>query len=80
LSIDTGVIVGSVDPNSPAQKAGLQELDIITHFQNKEVNSAEELVQAIHDSQVDAEVEITLVRGQNEMTVTARLTKSRPPQ
>jgi serine protease Do len=79
LSINTGVIVGSVDPNSPAQKAGLQELDIITHFKNKEVNSAEELVQAIHDSKVDEEVEITFIRGQSEKTTTTRLTKSPPP-
>jgi S1-C subfamily serine protease len=72
-------VVGAVDSGSPAKKAGLQELDIITHFKNKEVNSAEELIQAIHDSQIGEDVEITFIRDQTERIITARLVESLPP-
>ena len=79
MSTSTGVVVGRVEQGSPAQKAGLQEMDIITHFKNKEVTSAEELVQSIHDSEIGEDVEITFIRDQTEQTITAHLMESLPP-
>jgi serine protease Do len=79
LSTDTGVVVGRVEQGSPAQQAGLQELDVITRFNNKEVTSAEALVQDIHNSKIGEDIEITFIRGQTEQTTTALLIESKPP-
>ena len=39
IPVKKGVIVTSVEPRSPAQKAGLQESDIILAIDNKKINS-----------------------------------------
>jgi serine protease Do len=79
LSIDKGAVVVYVKPGSPAAEAGLQQLDVITRFKDKEVTTAEEVINAIHDSQIGEEVKITFVRGNETKTTSARLIQSPPP-
>jgi serine protease Do len=79
LSVDKGAVVVYVRPGSPAAEAGLQQLDVITRFKDKEVTTAEEVINAIHDSQIGEEVKITFVRGNETKTTSARLIQSPPP-
>jgi serine protease Do len=79
LPVNQGVVVAYVKPGSPAAEAGLQELDVITRFNGKEVTTAEELINTIHESQIGAEVTITFVRGNQTKTTTARLLQSPSP-
>jgi serine protease Do len=79
LPVNQGVVVSYVKPGSPAAEAGLQELDVITRFNGKEVTTAEELINTIHESQIGAEVTITFVRGNQTKTTTARLLQSPSP-
>jgi len=79
LPVSKGVVVAYVKPGSPAAKAGLQQLDVIIRFKDKEVTTAEELISAIHDSKVGDEVEITFVRGQDTNTTSAHLIQSPSP-
>lgn len=79
LPVNEGVVVAYVRPGSPAAEAGLQELDVITQFKGKEVTTAEELINAIHDSNIGDEVTITFVRGNDTRTVTVRLIQSPLP-
>ncbi len=79
LSVNKGVVVAYVKAGSPADKAGLRQLDVITHFKDKEVTTADELIDAIHDSKVGEEVKITFVRGTETTTTYARLIQSPPP-
>jgi len=76
LPVDKGVVVAYVRPGSPAAEAGLQELDVITQFKGKDVTTAEELINAIHDSNIGDEVSITFIRGNITKTTTARLIQS----
>jgi S1-C subfamily serine protease len=69
-----------VDPGSPAAEAGLQQFDIIIRFKDKEVTTAEEVINAIHDSKIGEEVKITFVRGNETKTTSARLIQSPPPR
>ena len=78
LSVSKGAVVVYVKPGSPAAEAGLQQLDVITHFKGKEVTTAEEVINAIHDSEIGEEVKITFVRGNETKTTTARLIQSPP--
>jgi serine protease Do len=79
LPVDKGVVVTLVQPGSPAAEAGLQELDVITKFKGKEVTTADELINAIHNSNIGEEVTITFVRGSQTKTTTARLIQSPSP-
>ncbi len=80
LSVSKGVVVAYVKPGSPAAEAGLQQLDVITRFKDKEVTTAEELIDTIHDSKIGEEVKITFVRGNETKTTSARLIQSPPPE
>jgi len=79
LPVSKGVVVAYVRPGSPAAKAGLQQLDVITRFKGKEVTTAEEVITTILDSNVGEEITITLVRGNETKTTSARLVQSPPP-
>ena len=79
LPVNQGVVVAYVKPGSPAAEAGLQELDVITRFNGKEVTTSEELINTIHESQIGEEVTITFVRGNETKTITARLIQSPSP-
>lgn len=76
LPVNKGVVIAYVQSGSPAAQAGLQELDVITKFNGKEVTTAEELINEIHNLNIGDEVAITFVRGNNTQTVTARLIQS----
>jgi len=79
LPVDKGAVITYISPGSPAGEAGLEQLDVIVRFQDKEITTAEELIQAIHSSQVGEEVKITFVRGEETKTTHARLIQSPPP-
>jgi len=79
LSVNQGAVVAYVKPGSPAAQAGLQELDVITKFKGQKITTAEELINAIHESQIGEEVTITFVRGNQTNTTTARLIQSPSP-
>jgi serine protease Do len=63
--VDKGVILTYVEPGGPADKAGLQQYDIITQFNDQDIATAEELRKAIHSSQIGANVKFTYVRDSN---------------
>lgn len=79
LPVDKGVVITHLAPGSPADKAGLEVGDVITHFKGEEITTAGELIQGIHSSRVEEEVEITFVRGSDTVTTHARLIQSPPP-
>jgi serine protease Do len=73
LSVDRGALIDEVVADSPADTAGLKENDIIIRFGDKEITNVCDLVQAIRDSQIGQEIEITFVRGEDTKTTSARL-------
>jgi serine protease Do len=79
LPIDTGVVIAYVSPGSPAAQAGLKEYDVITQFKGKDVTTAEEVINAIHESKIGDEVIVTFVRGNQTTTTSVRLIQSPSP-
>jgi serine protease Do len=79
LSVDKGAVIVEVLPDSPADVAGLRERDVIIRFAGKEINTTDDLLQAIHDCQIGQRVEITFVRGKDTKTTLALLQESPPP-
>jgi len=73
LSVDSGALIVEIVADSPADTAGLMEDDIIIDFGGQEVDDIADLVRAIRASEIDEEVEIVFVRGENTETTSARL-------
>jgi serine protease Do len=66
----------SILPNSPAEKAGLQEKDIITKIDGIEINEKNSLISLISRKPVGEEVTLTIIRDGKEQVVKVRLEAS----
>jgi len=79
LSVNKGALIVEVAADSPAKTAGLKEGDVIIRFEGKEINTKDDLLQAIHDCQIGQRVEITFARDKDTKTTWAQLQESPPP-
>lgn len=70
-----GVLVGYVEPGSPAEKAGIKQRDVITRVNSLVVKSSKELSIAIKKLKPGTKVKLTLWRAMKEMTVVAVLSE-----
>jgi hypothetical protein len=68
LKVNYGAVVNEVVENSPAEKAGFQESDVIIAINGKQIDDVEELVDYIYDSEIGAELSITLMRGDDKIS------------
>jgi len=78
LAVDKGAFITEVALGSPADEAGIEPGDVIVRLDDQEVATAQELVQAIHSSQIGQEVKITFWRGNTKNTTDAILAESPP--
>ena len=67
LRSETGVVVTQVEPDSPADKAGIQTGDIIREVNRKPVKDANDLVEKIDQAKDQNSVLLLVQRGQNNM-------------
>ncbi len=79
LAVDKGAFVVNVAQGSPADKTGLKPNDVIVRFASEEINTVDDLIQAIRSAQVGQTVEITYWRGNSKNTTYATLIESPPP-
>jgi serine protease Do len=68
LDVKNGVLVSGVTDDSPAEKAGLEEGDVITSFGGKDVDSPNELRDAVSAFQPGAEAKVEFVRDGKEQS------------
>ena len=68
-----GAIITSVQPDSPASLAGIQEDDIVLSVDGEPIDGQAGLVAAIRDAAPGQTVEIEILRGVNRLTVKATL-------
>ena len=74
--VEEGVVVYSVEDNSPASKAGLTKGDIITKLANQDVGSLAEFRYELYKHSPNEEIEITFLRDGKEQTAKLTLGKS----
>ena len=79
LAVEKGALVVHVAADSPADKAGLEAGDVITKFKDQEITEVDELIRAIHFSQIGQKVEIIFWRGEAKTITYATLIESPPP-
>lgn len=70
-----GIIVLSVNRNSPAEIAGIEPGDIITEIDGNKVNKIEDFNINIYDMAVGDKVNLKIIRDDKEITKTMTLTK-----
>ncbi|MCL5005210.1 MAG: Do family serine endopeptidase [Acidobacteria bacterium] len=58
-----GVVVDSVEPGSPAERAGLKRGDVILAIDGHPIRSGDELVRIISDRKIGSELQINLLRN-----------------
>jgi putative serine protease PepD len=68
-----GAVVVSVESGSPADKAGIEQGDVIVSYNGKAVNSALNLTTDVQASAVGSTASITLWRGQSKKTISVTL-------
>jgi len=66
---DGGAIVRSVERNSPAEKAGLKEGDVIVQYNKESVMGVQQLTRLIRETPVGRSVEMKVRRNNNEQTL-----------
>jgi serine protease Do len=73
---DSGAVVVNVQPDSPADEAGLRPGDVITRIDGQDVSSAADLVSKVRAHKAGDKVELVWKRGDNEQKATVALTST----
>lgn len=72
---DNGVKILNVEDGSPADKAGLKKDDIITSFNGEKVNSVDELMDQVNNSEDKSTINIKAMRSNSEMNFDVKIPK-----
>ena len=82
----TGVVIRSILPGSPAEKSGLKPGDILTAFNGRPITGARDLVRQLAAATTGSKAEIRIIRAGKEQTLAVTLEeqpagfKMGPPQ
>ena len=69
LPADTGVVVLSVESNSPAQRAGVREGDVIIGFAGKAVAGIDDLHRLLSDAPAGVRTELAILRRTEKLSI-----------
>ncbi|MBP2628714.1 MAG: hypothetical protein H6Q68_3425 [Firmicutes bacterium] len=73
FTTDKGIYIIQIAKNGPAAKAGLKEGDVIIKVAGTEVNSVADLRGAVDAKTVGSKVDVLIIRGGNQQTVSVLL-------
>jgi S1-C subfamily serine protease len=73
ISASEGALVVQVAPGSPAQQAGLRQVDVVTRVDDTSISSSGDLVAAVRRHKPGEKVRVTWRRGDQERTATVAL-------
>jgi S1-C subfamily serine protease len=80
LPDDSGVMIVSVEPGSPAAAAGLRDGDIIVRMGEQPIARIDQLHRLLTEEQVGQPQQLTLLRGRERITATVVPTEAPPPR
>jgi S1-C subfamily serine protease len=72
-SLTGGAVVAGVQPRSPAEAAGIQARDVIVEIAGRAVKDAQSAKRTIGSHRPGESVQLTVVRGQQRLVLTATL-------
>jgi S1-C subfamily serine protease len=62
LPVETGILVVSIEKNSPAERAGLREGDLIVAFNDRPIGSVHDLHKVLVGEQIGVRAKLTVIR------------------
>lgn len=68
VKTETGALVNSVTEDSPAEKAGIKDDDIVVEFNGKRITGSNDLVEAVGDAKPGASVDVVVERKDGKQT------------
>ena len=77
---DRGAIVRRVEPNSPAEKAGLRDGDVIVEFNKEQVIGVQQLTRLVRETPVGRTVDIKVRRDNRDEILKVTAERSSPFQ
>ena len=77
LPVDSGVLVATVEPGSPAQKAGLEVGDVIVAYGGAPVAAIDDLHRLLTDQAIGVETPMTVIRRTEKLEISVAPTESR---
>ncbi len=80
LSVDEGAYVTDVVEGSPAEKAGLQEGDVIVKFNGRTIEDSDDLMRGVEKTKPKTEVKIEVVRNKDHKILTATIGRVHTPR
>jgi S1-C subfamily serine protease len=78
IATASGVLVLSAEKDSPAQKAGLIEGDVIIAMDGEAIRGVDDLHMHLTDARIDVQSELTILRRSAKLTVAVVPAESRP--
>jgi serine protease Do len=73
LPAERGALITEVMLDSPAEKAEMQKGDIIIGFEDKAINSVEDLVKEIQKRKIGEKAKVLLLRGDEKWIADVKL-------
>ena len=73
IDIDHGAIINEVIDDSPADKAGLKEGDVVISFNGQKVWDADDLTDFVEDAEIGSQAAIVVMRDGKEITINIEL-------
>ena len=78
LKVAKGVIVSKVQKDSPAEKAGLKEEDVILSFNGQKIDNSVELSTRVAGTSPETNVNLEILRDGNEKSISLKLGELTP--
>ncbi|MGA2515528.1 MAG: trypsin-like peptidase domain-containing protein [Thermodesulfobacteriota bacterium] len=78
LPVESGILVVSIEENSPAQRAGLSEGDIIVGFDNQPVTGIDDLHRMLTEERVGVKTTLTVLRHTEKLSLSIVPEESKP--
>jgi serine protease Do len=75
LTVHEGAYVAEVIEDSPAEKAGIQEGDVIVKFDGKDIDDSDDLIRAVQKTKPKTDVAIEFYRKSDKKSLTVTLGK-----
>lgn len=73
LTVDQGVILMEIVPNSPAQKAGLKAGDVVTKVNDQPIKDSTEVRRAVEKSQIGANLTLEIKRDDRTQNIAVQV-------
>jgi S1-C subfamily serine protease len=80
LPVETGVMVLTIEPGSPAEKAGLKEHDVIVDLHGQPIRTIDDLQRLLTQERVGVTVPMTVIRMTEKLTLDVTPAESKPAE